>query len=189
MKNAAAKLSLLLIVGLLIYSNTSSYSSVPGSRVQKRDSIPDSYFIPITFMSVFDLREQPSGNEHMHIWNSENKDAAIVKVNDIRIAFDTRAKARKFFKKHLTENSENSLEIHPGFGIPGADMLHVYKESDAMAKLNRQVNVNLHYYFFLFLVDRVYVKVFIAASPETTIQEVKTFAVEASNDVKRNLLK
>jgi hypothetical protein len=148
-----------------------------------QDSVPQSYFIRDDFFVKYDMDQKASNNPFMHVWISPVKNSKFSTINDIRLSFANKHKALAFFKKNLAANSENATEIHPGITIQGTQELHIYKESDAMAIQNKKDGYNLRYYFFLFLVDKVYVKVFVSANIETTVQDASIFAIEAAKTV------
>jgi len=146
----------------------------------KHDSIAPYFFVADTFMAQNGLQLKSDENPHMRVWYNPLKTSKYKTVNDIRIGFENHKAALKFFKKNLKGNSENGTEIHPSLVIPGISDLHVYKESDQMVKDNKVSGLNQRYYFFLFLVDYVYVKVFVATDTSTTVEEAAVFAKEAA---------
>ncbi len=191
MKNISLFISFAILAGFISMSFVGrEFNNIQtaGPKI-RHDSIPDNYFIPDSFCEKFDLQLKSRYHPNMRVWFNPAKNAKYITVNDIRVGFETKGKAVKFFKKNLKSNAENALEIYPKINIPGTKDLHIFRESDAMAKANKLSNINQRYYFFLYLVDYVYVKVFVAASPETTLEEASVFAIEAANSVKRNLAK
>jgi hypothetical protein len=191
MKNVLFFLSFVLFSGFISTINIQPHADFSQNKLPKikPDSIPPDYFIPDSVFTQYNMELNSKDNPNMKVWISPSKEAKFLMVNDIRIGFANRTKAKSFFRKNLKTNSENALEIHPGIEIPGTKELHIFKESDEMARADRKNGIIVHYYFFLFLVDHIYIKVFVETSPGTSVQESSLFANAAARSVSMHLRK
>jgi hypothetical protein len=181
MKKSHLTLALYLLVALPLLSFSPTSKVNPGGNSpDNADSIPPGYFISDTFFGRYNLVLKDAYNPNMRVWARASANGKYYTVNDIRLNFPNQRKAIKYFRKNLVINSEHAVEIHPVIIIPGVEELHVFKESDAMVKSIMAKGVNMHYFFYLFVIDHVYAKVFVAANPETTPEEASLFAKQAA---------
>jgi hypothetical protein len=165
-----------------------SFTVAPSLSKQKvgpvnHDSIPPNFFLPDSFLVNYNLQLKSDANPNMRVWKNPLKGSQIFILNDIRLGFKNEKKAVAFLKKNLAENSENGIEIQTGIKIPGTQELRIFRENDKVALANNKAGYNVRCYFFLFVVDYVYVKIFLTTDSKTTVEEASVFAQEAARDL------
>jgi hypothetical protein len=179
----------MIFLGFAVMPGISFKPAPDNSRIKKpkpetlSDSIPDSYFISSDFFETYSLKATKK-NSHMRVWDNPDKKGFYRTVNDIRFKFDNAEKAGEDFDKNLESNSEAGRELHPGIKIPGTTHLHVFKESKAMEDRLKTFGVkDVRFYYFLFLVDNVYAKVFLTVDKSISVKGASVFAAEAAKRI------
>jgi hypothetical protein len=177
-----------IVLGSLFLTSMQTASTCNLSRpVLQGDSIPNNYYISDSFFAPYSLKSSSKKN-HTRTWMNPDTKGMYKTMNDIRYRYASAEQAAEDFESNLQLHSEGAQEIHPAIKIPGTSHLHIYKESKKMKELNKAFGLSdLRFYYFLFLVDNVYIKVFLSVDQSVSIKEASVFAVEAANSVQRAL--
>jgi hypothetical protein len=180
-------LSCLSVIGALIISYSFiSKNEVASERPNRQliyDSIPANYYISEDFFGPYSLKSSKKTN-HMHVWNNPDTKGMYRTVNDIRYRFENADRAAADFDKNLEVYSEGGREIHPAIKISGSTHLHIYTESKKMESLLKGFGLSdTRFYYFLFLMDNVYVKVYLSVDKSISVKQASLFAIEAARSV------
>ena len=151
------------------------------------DKIPDNLFIPDAFFVKYNLKMAPQSNLHIKDWSTPERTAEIGVVDDVRWEFNNADEAMAYHKKNLVVNSENGVEIKDGVYIPGAEELHIYRESKSITDLNQNMGINTKEFYFLFVIDKVVAKVFVTVNGNVSLNDASVFAKEAAKDIRNAL--
>jgi len=188
MKNLFRYSAVLVVSGLLLvsFSSESSTYAVKGNP-DGLDKIPDNLFIPDAFFTKYNLEMAPQSNVHIKDWSTIDRTARIGVVDDVRWEFNNAEEAMAYHKKNLGVNSESGIEIHDRVYIPGAQELHIYRESKSITDLNQSMGIDTKEFYFLFVIDKVVAKVFVTVNGDATIDDASVFAKEAAKDIRNAL--
>ncbi len=188
MKNSLMFAAALIITGAMLVS----FSSQPATYALKGnpdglDKIPDNLFIPDAFFRKYNLQLAPQANAHIKDWSTLERTAEVGVVDDVRWEFNTAEEAMAWHKKNLTVNSENGVQINDKIYIPGAQDLHIYRESKSITDLNQSMGIDTKEFYFLFVINKVVAKVFVTVNGNSSINDALVFAKEAAKDIQNAL--
>jgi hypothetical protein len=156
-----------------------------GKSEAGHDSVRAVFFTPESFFTAYHLKSVHSSLPNMKKWDTDDLDARINTVCDIRWEFDDNKKAMDYHRTNLIRNSENGEEIKLDLTMKGAEDVHVYNEGEAGARMLNAVGLGgkFHQYYYLFVVKNIAVKVFVMSKSEVTAKEAAVFAGEAAKTV------
>jgi hypothetical protein len=146
------------------------------------DSVPIELFIDDVFIEKNGLKKGQIEKDFI-VWNSTTN-KHIQRVVDIRWVFKTTEDALKYHQAKLKENSEDGQEITIDTIIQALD-LHVYKESKAMENMLSMMKLQQKQYYFLFVVDNVAFKIFVATDQTLEAKDVVFIVEEAINKMSK----
>jgi len=173
---------------LLVFTLTSlSVSNVPKGNPDGLENITDNLFIPDAFFTKYKLELQERSNVHIKDWSTIDRTAKFGVVDDVRWEFKDADEAMAWHKKNLKVNSESGEELKDKMYIPGAQELHMYRESKSITDLNKSMGIDSKEYYFLFAMDKVVVKVFVTVNGEVSLEDASVFAKEAAKSVRTAL--
>ena len=189
MKNLYRSSAALFVISLLLFFSFSSLtvSHTPKGNPDGLETIPDNLFIPDVFFTKYKLELQERSNAHIKDWSTIDRSAKIGVVDDVRWEFKDAEEAMAWHKKNLNVNSESGTELKDKMYIPGAQDLHMYRESKSITDLNKSMGIDSKEYYFLFAMDKVVVKVFVTVNGEVSLDEASAFAKEAAKSVRTAL--
>jgi hypothetical protein len=143
------------------------------------DTVPKELFITEEFFSKYGLKRGET-NKDFVVWNMI-KDGHIQRVVDIRWVFKSNEEALQYHRAKLKENSENGQEIQFDYKLNKAEDLHVFKENEQIENMLKAMKLSQRQYYFLFVVDNVVFKVFVASDNTLESKDVIFIAEEAIN--------
>lgn len=139
--------------------------------------IPADLFLTSSFLAKYNLKlVQSEGN--FIAWSSDAT-SMIQRFVDIRWVFENNEDAWRYHRANLKANSEDGQPLTETIDLPGAQDLYICRESASVEKMIKQMLLTMRQYYFLFVVDNVVFKLFIATDTSVTLQDVKAFAEEA----------
>ncbi len=188
MKNLIGSAVLLgaLTLSLVSFSSKISRSVVKGNP-DGNEKIPENLFIPDAFFTKYNLELAPQSNAHIKDWSTIDRTAKIGVVDDDRWEFKDADEAMAWYKKKLTENSENGVEIKDQMYIPGAQELHMYRESKSITDMNASMNIDTKQFYFIYVIDKVVAKVVVTVNGKVSLDDASLFPKEAAKDIRTAL--
>lgn len=155
------------------------------SGIIAQEPVADSsFFTPTTFFEQSGLK-QISSNQLLRVYSKQEL-SAINRVVDIRWVFNTSADAQNYFNKNLEKEAEGGYAYKKAIALPNAVTVKVFREDPFTGSIYSQSNlINVHWYY-IFLIDRVMVKVFTAGS-NTSLSDSYRIAYEAASTVSSQL--
>jgi len=189
MKNAYRSVPVYFLLGAMFVF---CFSTIAIAQKVKENSdgletIPDNLFIPDAYFTKYKLELQERSNAHIKDWSTIDRTAKIGVVDDDRWEFKDAEEALAWHKKNLTVNSESGAEIKDRVYIPGAQDLHIYRESKSITDLNKSMGIDSKEYYFLFAIDKVVLKVFVSVNGNVSLDDASVFAKEAARNVRNAL--
>jgi hypothetical protein len=148
---------------------------------QQADTLTD-YFIPAEFMQAMGLKGGSGTNPQIRGWNGPIE-SEVNQVVDIRWTFATNKEALSYFKKNLEDQAEGGVP-YPFPQSYGLDVkeLHVYREAPLIGNMFAGMGSKHVQWYFIFLVDKVMVKVFVNGwnTPYAKAREIASKAAEVT---------
>lgn len=170
-------------------------SCVPIRRLLQRAelrSAEEAHFIPRSAMQKEFSLSFPKGKlAGFRMWTHQqmqpNKPAPDVQiVIDIRWVLESRDKALEFHKTYLKENSESGNPYtKKDIKIKNVEALYIFNENDTGAAVLKEMGVEQRHHYFLFVVDNVVAKVFVATKPNVSTKKAAKFAQLAATQLKK----
>jgi hypothetical protein len=146
---------------------------------------PSNLFIPVAFFKPYKLIPGEVNN-FLHVYNMEGKEGRYQRMVDIRWVFHNNADALKWHRIKLEANSEGGTEVKGAFVLPGAEEVHVYRESPEMAETIKGFGIKQRQHYCIFVVGNVVCKVFLATDESIDSKAILPFANAAAIQVKAN---
>lgn len=140
------------------------------------------FFLPQSYFASMGMQTHETNDLLRVYMNTKNKDASVSRVVDIRWVFNTAREAKKYFSENLQTESENGYEYKKEIEIPYAQNLKIYREDKAATFMYNASGIHNVHWYFIFLVDRVMIKIF-TAGKFTQLNEVYPIALQAAKDV------
>ncbi len=153
-----------------------------------REENPQNIFIPDSFYKPFGLMPGEKNNL-LHVCNMENKDNKFQRSVDIRWVFNNREDALKWHRLKLEENAEGGEPVKGTFQVDNAEEIKVFRESAKAAEMLKAFGLVQRHHYFLFVVENVVCKVFVATDGTVDTDGALPFARAAARQVKENLPK
>ena len=175
-----------LTLSLVSFSTKTSKSFIKGNS-DGLEKIPESLFIPDAFFSKYNLELAPQSNAHIKDWSTIDRTAKIGVVDDVRWEFKDAEEAMTWHKKKLSENSENGVEFKDKMYIPGAQELHMYRESKSITDMNASMNIDTKQFYFIYVIDKVVSKVVVTVNGKVSLDDASVFPKEAAKNVRNAL--
>jgi len=151
------------------------------------EKIPENLFIPDVFFTKYNLELAPQSNAHIKDWSTIDRTAKIGVVDDVRWEFKDADEAMAWHKKNLNANSENGVEFKDKMYIPGAQDLHMFRESKSITDMNASMNIDTKQFYFIYVIDKVVAKVVVTVNGKVTLDDASVFAKEAAKNVRNAL--
>jgi len=177
---------LLLIITLTIQAW--SQTSLEKEFIQidnQYDTLTQKIYIDAAFCKKYNLKNETDDFKRMNVWqnpfNFESKD--FITVCDIRWKFASNADAIDFCTKYATILSEDGKEMNTPLEIDQASYLKVYRENTGITMKNESLGYSVNYYYFIFVINRCVVKVFVLAKKSVSFNQVADFANEAARKI------
>ena len=140
-------------------------------------TVPDALFLPESFFSKHGLKKAQV-EKNFIVWNAE-AGKKIQRLVDIRWVFKTNEEALRYHTSMLGRNAEGGPEVVFNGKLDGADELHVFKESPQTEMLMKNMNVSQKQHYFIFVVDNVVFKVFVATDKSMNPEDLAFIPEEA----------
>ena len=175
-----------LTLSLVSFSSNPGKSNIKGNP-DGLEKIPENLFIPDAFFTKYNLELAPQSNVHIKDWSTIDRTAKIGVVDDVRWEFKDAEEAMAWHKKKLTENSENGVEFKDNMSIPGAQELHMYRESKSITDMNASMNIDTKQFYFIYVIDRVVSKVVVTVNGKVSLDDASVFPKEAAKNVRNAL--
>lgn len=151
-----------------------------------RKENPQNIFIPDSFYKPFGLIPGEKNNM-LHVCNMENKDNKFQRSVDIRWVFNSREDALKWHRLKLEENAEGGEPVKGTFRVDNAEEIKVFRESAKAADMLKAFGLVQRHHYFIFVVENVVCKVFVATDGTVESDGALPFAIAAARQVKENL--
>ncbi|WP_196887290.1 hypothetical protein [Aureivirga sp. CE67] len=146
------------------------------------DSVPTTLFISKKFFNKHGLKQEQVEKDFI-VWNSDSNEH-IQRIVDIRWVFNSNEEAIKYHKGKLKENSENGQKVEFNMNLDNVEELHVFKESKQMENMIQMMNLPQKQHCFLFVVDNIAFKVFVATDKSKSPEDIVFIVNEAVNQMK-----
>lgn len=135
-------------------------------------------FIPASALKRFQLKEGKS-DDFMKVHNNLAKNAAIQRVNDLRLQAESPEAALAWYKSHSSLLNEDGKEIVNVIAKPaGVDAFNVYGTNEANEQMMKGLDIAQTHYYFTFVIDKYVCKIFIAAQSKKTVKDAWALAKE-----------
>ena len=148
------------------------------------DSVPIKLFISKEFFNKHGLKKGQVEKSFI-VWNSESN-KHITRVVDIRWVFNSNREALKYHRRKLKENSEDGQRVEFNMNLNNVEELNVFKESKQIENMMQMMNLPQKQHYFLFVVENIAFKVFVATDKSKSPEDVVFIVNEAVNQMKIN---
>lgn len=153
-----------------------------------REENPGNIFTPISFFSKYGLLPGET-NTRLHVYNMDKKDNNYQRSVDIRWVFENKQDALNWHRMNLQQNSEDGEPVKGTFMIEGAEEIKVYRESAKAMEMMKAFGIVQRQHYFIFVVENVVCKIFVATDGTIDSNGVLPFAKAAATQVKAFLPK
>lgn len=143
-------------------------------------------FIPETALSKYHLFPGER-SECVRIYNYpnlNNGDPVFQRLVDVRWVFKTNADALRWHEAQMKTNSEDGVPVTQKIVVPGAQDLHVFRESLGVTQFMRDYKLKQRFHYFIFVYKNVVCKVFVATNDKTQTAQTVLFANAAIKQLK-----
>ena len=154
--------------------------------VLAQEPVNDStFFLPQEYFQALGMKRAQS-NQRLKVYVNKDIDAGINRLVDIRWVFNTADEAKKYYTTNLRIQSENGYEYKKQVTLPNARQVRIYREEKGAAAMYESFGSQHVHWCFIFLVDRVMVKVF-TSGRFTSFHEAYSVAWDAARLISEKL--
>jgi hypothetical protein len=182
-------LSLLSLFILSLLLSKPLFAQFTAEEIEMMDiiKINGAYITPSVFLDTSTIKNMKLANNNgwRHLWvDKEDTIKNIKQFYDIRLKFDSKKDALKFYKKYLGLNSEYSekIKIH-GIKFEGTEMFSVYKGGKEYTELMSPYGYQV--FCLLYVVNDYFVKQHITCLKEHTPSTYQNFVTTTIKKIKK----
>lgn len=149
-----------------------------------RRPVPKEAFISIAFMAPYNLKLVQDKPE-LKVWNTtQDTNATILSVIDVRWAFASHELAMAFHLQKLNANLEGGAPYRSNLKIKGAEQVFAVSTSEEVRKTMERNGMAQEHYCFVFVKGSTCIKVFVVTKKGVPIGKALPFAREAAKRTK-----
>lgn len=154
--------------------------------VLAQEPVKDStFFLTQEYFQTLGMK-RVEANQVLRVYTKSDVDASMNRLVDIRWVFNTAEEAKKYYSANLKLQSEGGYEYKKQLSLPNAKLVKIYREERGSAAMYETFGSQHVHWYFIFLVDRVMVKIF-TSGKFTSFNEAYSIAWDAAQMISEKL--